>query len=339
MSETKDPILYKDAGVDVQAGEDFVERIRTAVDSTRNPRVLGAVGGFGGLFAPDLAGFEEPVLVSSADGVGTKLKLAFATGLHESVGGDLVRHCANDIAVLGARPLYFLDYLATGRLAPEVLAKLVEGMAAACAAEGMALLGGETAEMPGFYADGEYDCAGFIVGIVDRRNLLDGTTIRPGDRLIGFASTGLHTNGYSLARRIVDELDGVDLGSSPPELGGPTVGDALMAPHVSYASEIAALLADPAVDVKGLAHITGGGIGGNLKRILPADVDARVQPDTWKEPPVFGFLRTGGRVPEDDMRSAFNLGVGLIAVVDGQTDLGFPIGEIGAGSGRVTWKD
>jgi phosphoribosylformylglycinamidine cyclo-ligase len=339
MSESDKPILYKDAGVDVRAGEDFVERIRAAVESTRNPSVLGAVGGFGGLFAPDLSGLTEPVLVSSADGVGTKLKLAFVTGAHASVGGDLVRHCANDIAVLGARPLFFLDYLATGRLSPEVLARLVEGMAAACADEGMALLGGETAEMPGFYADGEYDCAGFIVGIVDRAKLLDGSRARPGDRLVGFASSGLHTNGYSLARRIVDETPDLDLDSRPEGLGGATVGEALLAPHLSYTADMRALLDDPSVDVKGFAHITGGGIGGNLKRILPAGVDARVRAGSWDEPPVFDFLRKGGRVPEDDMRSAFNLGVGLVAIVAGDPDRGFPIGEVESGSGRVVWDD
>ncbi len=339
MNESNDSILYKDAGVDVQAGEAFVERIRAAVESTRTPQVLGAVGGFGGLFAPDLAGLEEPVLVSSADGVGTKLKLAFATGNHAGVGGDLVRHCANDIAVLGARPLFFLDYLATGRLAPDVLAKLVEGMSAACAAEGMALLGGETAEMPGFYADGEYDCAGFIVGIVDRKALLDGSGARPGDRLVGFASSGLHTNGYSLARRIVDRAEGVDLDSAPAELGGATVGEALMAPHLSYGADIRALLDDPAAEVRGFAHITGGGIGGNLKRILPNGVDAVVKAGRWSEPPVFDFLRQSGRVPEDDMRQAFNLGVGLVAVVRGETGRGFPLGEIVPGEGRVVWSE
>ena len=340
MTKTRKPILYKDAGVDVRADEEFVDRIRRAVDSTRTPRVLGAMGGFGGLYAPDLAGYEEPVLVSSADGVGTKLKLAFATGRHDSVGGDLVRHCANDIAVLGARPLYFLDYLATGRLAADVLTKLVEGMAAACAAEDMALLGGETAEMPGFYADGEYDCAGFIVGIVDRSAILDGSRIVPGDRLLGFPSTGLHTNGYSLARRIVDETSGLDLDSRPEELLGVSVGDALMAPHVSYGPEIRALLGDPAVDVKGFAHITGGGIGGNLPRIFPPGVEAVVDPGTWDEPPIFDFLRTRGAVPEDDMRSAFNLGVGLVAVVGGESAVGDgrPIGVIREGTGGVVWR-
>ena len=338
MTERKS-LSYKESGVDVEAGERFVDRIRAAVDATRSPRVLGAVGGFGGLFAPDLSGMTEPVLVASADGVGTKLKLAFVTGSHASVGADLVRHCANDVGVLGARPLFFLDYLATGRLAPDVMAQLVEGMAGACRDEGIALLGGETAEMPGFYADGEYDCAGFLVGIADRKALLDGTRIGPGDTLIGLPSAGLHTNGYSLARRIVDETPELSLASRPAELGGTTVADALLAPHLSYTKEIRALLADPAADVKGFAHITGGGIGGNLKRILPPTVDARVHPDAWTEPPIFHLLRKAGGVPEHDMRSAFNLGVGMVAVLGGKTSLGMRIGEIVGGSGTVIWAD
>lgn len=331
-------ISYRDAGVDIEAGENFVERIRSAIESTRTSGVLGAVGGFGGLFAPP-AGMKEPVLVSSADGVGTKLKLAFATGNHAGVGGDLVRHCTNDIAVLGATPLYFLDYLATGRLAPDVMAELVEGMAAACREEGMALLGGETAEMPGFYADGEYDCAGFIVGMVDRGSIVDGSGIRPGDRLIGLPSTGLHTNGYSLARKIVDESPELSLEASPSELGGVSVGDALMAPHRSYTREIRALMDDPAADAKGFAHVTGGGIGGNLKRILPADVNATVKNGSFEVPPIFELLRRNGNVSVEDMRSAFNLGVGLVAVIGGETTIGAEIGEIVAGDGSVVWSD
>ena len=330
-------LSYKDSGVDVEAGERFVDRIRSAVDATRSPRVLGAIGGFGGLFAPDLTGMAEPVLVASADGVGTKLKLAFVTGSHASVGADLVRHCANDVGVLGARPLFFLDYLATGRLAPDVMAQLVEGMAGACRDEGIALLGGETAEMPGFYADGEYDCAGFLVGIADRAALLDGSRITPGDTLIGLPSAGLHTNGYSLARRIVDETPALSLPARPDALGGVTVAEALLAPHLSYTKEIHALLADPAADVKGFAHITGGGIGGNLKRILPPSVDAEVHVGTWPEPPVFDLLRRAGGVAEDDMRRAFNLGVGLVAVLGGTTALGVRIGEVTGGSGHVVW--
>ncbi|HMB70332.1 MAG TPA: phosphoribosylformylglycinamidine cyclo-ligase, partial [bacterium] len=270
--------------------------------------------------------------------IGTKLKLAFATGAHARVGGDLVRHCVNDIAVLGARPLFFLDYLGTGRLDPDVLAGLVEGMADACREHGIALLGGETAEMPGFYADGEYDAAGFLVGVVDRAKILDGATIAPGCRLIGFPSTGLHTNGYSLARRIVDETPELSLDSRPPELAGASVGEALLAPHRCYLPEIGELIGDGAADVKGFAHITGGGIGGNLRRILPKNVDAVVETGAWEEPPVFGLLRAAGNVTEDDMRRTFNLGVGLIAVVGGETASGFPLGETVPGSGEVRWK-
>jgi phosphoribosylformylglycinamidine cyclo-ligase len=333
----REPITYRDAGVDIAAGEAFIGRIRAAVEATRTPQVLGAIGGFGGLLAPDLTGIEDPVLVASADGVGTKLKLAFRTGAHESVGGDLVRHCANDIAVLGAKPLFFLDYLATGRLDPAVLAALVEGMAAACREESMALLGGETAEMPGFYAPAEYDVAGFIVGICDRSRLLDGERIRPGDRLIGFPSTGLHTNGYSLARRIVESSPELEYETKLPELEGRTIAEALLAPHLSYTREIRALADAPGADLKGCAHITGGGIAGNLKRILPPNVDAVVQSGSWPEPGIFGVLRRAGAVPEEEMRSAFNLGIGLIAVVGGEPGSGLPLGSIVPGSGKVSW--
>jgi phosphoribosylformylglycinamidine cyclo-ligase len=219
------------------------------------------------------------------------------------------------------------------------MAKLVEGMSAACREEDMALLGGETAEMPGFYADGEYDCAGFIVGVVDRKKILDGTRIRPGDRLFGFASSGLHTNGYSLARRLVDETPELSLDARPEELGGHTVAEALLEPHLSYTGEIQSLLDDPAVDVKGFAHVTGGGIGGNLKRILPPGTGAVVRPGAWEEPPVFGLLRRAGNVPEDDMRSAFNLGIGLVAVIDGDFAAGRLIGEVGEGNRAVRWED
>jgi phosphoribosylformylglycinamidine cyclo-ligase len=350
---------YKEAGVDVSLGEKFVERIRAAVERTYTPQVIGSIGGFGGLFAPKLAGLSEPVLVASADGVGTKLKLAFLSGAHDSVGGDLVRHCANDIAVMGAKPLFFLDYLASGKLDPDTMAKLVEGMAKACKDEGMVLLGGETAEMPSFYAAGEYDVAGFIVGLADRRSIPDPTTIREGDVLIGLPSAGLHTNGYSLARKIVEESRW-GWGSHPKELDGQTVMEALLAPHLSYTTEIAKLLRDPAVKVRAFAHITGGGIPGNLKRVLGPKVDALVRSGTWSEPPVFDFLRKTGRVPEEEMRSAFNLGVGLIAVVgDGAAALSklerrksvrvgvtgkraaprvHAIGEIVRGSGRVRWE-
>jgi phosphoribosylformylglycinamidine cyclo-ligase len=346
--------------VDIAAGEYFVERIRKACERTRTPQVIGSIGGFGGLFAPKLAGFREPVLVASADGIGTKLKLAFELDAHDKVGGDLVRHCANDIAVMGAKPLFFLDYLATAKLDAAALAKLVEGMAEACREEGIALLGGETAEMPGFYTPGEYDVAGFIVGIADRRAIPDIATMREGDALVGLPSTGLHTNGYSLARKIVEDSR-TKLAAKPKELDGQTLGDALLAPHRSYTREIALLLSDPAVKVRGFAHITGGGIGGNLKRILPSGIDAIVRPNSWVEPPVFGFLRQAGNVAEEEMRAAFNLGIGLIAVVgDGAaamakierrksvrvavsgkkaTPRAFLIGQVVRGGGKVRFED
>lgn len=353
------PISYKDSGVDVGAGEHFVERIRAAAEKTRTRQVVGSIGGFGGLFAPKLSGYREPVLVSSADGVGTKLKLAFATGAHERVGGDLVRHCANDVAVMGAKPLFFLDYLASGKLDPETMVRLVEGMADACKEEGIALLGGETAEMPGFYAKGEYDVAGFIVGIADRHLIPDVKSVKEGDALVGLPSTGLHTNGYSLARKIVEESTRWGWGSHPKELDGMTVAEALLEPHRSYTREIGKLLGDAGVRVRGFAHITGGGIGGNLKRVLPSHLDAVVRPSSWTEPPIFDFLRRTGQVAEDELRSAFNLGVGLVAIVgDGPAAISklerrksvrvsttgkraLPratvIGEIVRGSGRVRW--
>jgi phosphoribosylformylglycinamidine cyclo-ligase len=338
---TKDPILYRDAGVDVEAGDSFVRRIRTAVEGTRTPRVLGSVGAFSGLFRADFGGMSDPVLVASTDGVGTKLKLAFATGAHDVVGGDLVRHCANDVCVMGAEPLFFLDYLATGRLEAEVLARVVEGMAEACREEGVALLGGETAEMPGFYAAGEYDVSGFLVGVVDRARILDGSAIRPGDRIAGFASSGLHTNGYSLARAIVDATPELALGQRPGPLAGASVAEALLAPHLSYTAEIRRLREDPGCVVRGLAHVTGGGIGGNLRRILPANVSARIRAGSWTEPPIFELLRRSGPVPEDDMRRTFNLGIGLVAVLSGASAgaHGIPIGEIVEGRGGVDWVD
>jgi len=352
---------YRDAGVDIAAGEYFVERIRKACERTRTPQVIGSIGGFGGLFAPKLAGYREPVLVASADGIGTKLKIAFEMDAHDKVGGDLVRHCANDIAVMGAKPLFFLDYLATSKLDAAALARLVEGMAEACREEGIALLGGETAEMPGFYTPGEYDVAGFIVGIADRRGIPDTATMREGDALVGLPSTGLHTNGYSLARKIIDDAQRLKLTSKPKELEGQSLGDVLLAPHRSYTREIALLLGDPAIKVRGFAHITGGGIGGNLKRILPPKLDAIVRQDSWVEPPIFDLLRQAGNVPEEEMRSAFNLGIGLVAVVgDGAAAMAkierrksvrvtvagkkalpraFLLGEITRGTGRVRWDE
>jgi len=303
---------YKSSGVDIDAGNETVRRIRRLAQATFTPGVLSDIGSFGGLFKIDTAAWKEPVLVSSADGVGTKLKLAFMTNRHRTIGADLVNHCVNDILVQGASPLFFLDYLATGRLSPDVAEQVVEGLAAACQANGCALLGGETAEMPGFYADGEYDVAGFIVGAVDRARIVDGRTITAGDVLIGLPSSGLHTNGYSLARRIIfDELK-LKADSHVPELGE-TVGEALLRTHRSYLNVIRPLLARG--QIKGMAHITGGGITDNLPRVLPAGTAARVDRTTWRVPAIFRWIGESGRVPEYDLRRALNMGIGMILVV------------------------
>jgi phosphoribosylformylglycinamidine cyclo-ligase len=299
---------YKSAGVDIDAGNETVRRIKSLARSTFTSGVLSDVGSFGGLFRLD-SSCREPVLVSSADGVGTKLRLAFMTGRHNTIGADLVNHCVNDILVQGARPLFFLDYLATGRLDPAVAEQIITGVARGCRENGCALVGGETAEMPGFYADGEYDIAGFIVGLVDRERIIDGRTIVPGDVLIGLPSSGLHTNGYSLARRILFELAGLKPDTFIPDLGT-TIGDALLATHRSYLRVIEPLL--PTGRVKGLAHITGGGITENLPRVLPDGCAADINLRAWTPPAIFQFLEREGRVPFDDMFRTFNMGVGLI---------------------------
>ena len=300
---------YKQAGVDIEAGNEVVRRIKTLARSTFTPGVLSELGSFGGLFRLNDRGVSDPVLVASADGVGTKLRLAFMTGVHSSIGRDLVNHCVNDILVQGAEPLFFFDYLATGRLDPDVAVQIVEGLAAACRENGCALLGGETAEMPGFYADGEYDVAGFIVGVVEREHLIDGRSIAAGDTLIGVPSSGLHTNGYSLARRISFEVAGLRHDSYVPELGS-TVGEALLVPHRSYLPVVRPLLRGGAI--KGMAHITGGGITDNLPRILPEGVHAEIDRRAWTVPPVFRWLQSRGSVPTDDMLRTFNMGIGLI---------------------------
>jgi len=274
--------------------------------------VLSDIGSFGGLFRLDRDRYRDPVLVSSADGVGTKVKVAVEAGRLDTVGHDLVNHCVNDVLVQGAEPLFFLDYLATGRLDPDVAVSIVEGLARACRENGCALLGGETAEMPGFYAHGEYDVAGFIVGVVDRSRVIDGRRIAPGDVLIGLASSGLHTNGYSLARRIVFEELGLRVGDRVDALGG-TVGDALLAVHRSYLPVVRPLLAESVI--KGMAHITGGGITDNLPRVLPAGCEARVRLGSWAVPPLFAWLQEAGSVPAGDMLRTFNMGIGLILVV------------------------
>jgi phosphoribosylformylglycinamidine cyclo-ligase len=301
---------YKASGVDIDAGHETVRRIKALARATFTPGVLSEIGSFGGLFRLEPGRHADPVLVASADGVGTKLKVAFLSGRHDSVGEDLVNHCVNDILVQGARPLFFLDYLATGRLSPDVAEQIVTGIARGCRLNGCALLGGETAEMPGFYADGEYDLAGFIVGVVDRSRVIDGRRLAAGDRLIGLPSDGLHTNGYSLARRIVFESLGLKVDSVIPDTGQ-TVADALLAVHRSYLTVIEPLLRGGDV-VRGLAHITGGGITDNLPRIFPAGLGAVIRRGAWEVPPLFRFLWNAGRVPEADMYRTFNMGIGLI---------------------------
>ena len=305
-------IDYRASGVDIDAGNETVRRIKSLAKSTFTPGVLSDIGSFGGLFALDRSRYAEPVLVASTDGVGTKLKVAFMTGRHDTVGADLVNHCVNDVLVQGAEPLFFLDYLATGRLSPDVAEQVIAGVARGCRDNGCALLGGETAEMPGFYADGEYDIAGTIVGIVEKSKVIDGRTIVPGDVLIGLPSAGLHTNGYSLARSVMFDLLGFKSDTHVPELGT-TAADALLAPHRSYLNAVRPLLA--AGLVKGMAHITGGGITENLPRTLPAGCAAEVDRNSWTVPPIFTLLQQRGGIADDEMLRAFNMGVGLIVCV------------------------
>ncbi|MCS7183190.1 MAG: phosphoribosylformylglycinamidine cyclo-ligase [Thermoanaerobaculum sp.] len=306
-------LTYKAAGVDIDAQERALARIRQLAKATFTPGVLSEIGAFGGLFTLEPDNPRGAVLVASADGVGTKLQVAQQVGRHDTVGEDLVNHCVNDILVQGARPLFFLDYVATGKLEPQVVVALVEGMARACAAHGCALLGGETAEMPGFYPPGAYDLAGFIVGVAARDRLLDPAGVVAGDLLVALPSSGLHTNGYSLARKVLLENEGLALDSHLPELGC-TLAEELLRVHRSY---FAALW--PLVErglIKAAAHITGGGIPDNLPRALPPHLGAEVELGSWDEPPVFRLIRRLGQVPEEDMRRTFNLGVGMVLVVE-----------------------
>ncbi len=338
---------YKQAGVDIAAGHEVVRRIRSLARGTFTPGVLSEIGSFGGLFRLDSAGVTDPVLVASADGVGTKLRVAFMAGRHRTIGADLVNHCVNDILVQGAQPLFFLDYLATGRLDADVAVEVVEGLAGACRENGCALLGGETAEMPGFYADGEYDLAGFIVGAVARDRLIDGRAIAPGDVLIGLPSSGLHTNGYSLARRIVFETAGLGIDAPLPGTGM-SAAEALLVPHRSYLPVIRPLLG--AGSIKGMAHITGGGLTDNLPRIFPAGTSPVIDRSAWTPPPLFGFLQQAGQVPEADMLRTFNMGIGLVvvcaagdarqvlrALVEAGGDGAVTIGHVVAGDGQVVY--
>ncbi len=311
-AEKKRSISYADAGVDISSGDRSKQRIKMLARKTFNKQVLSEIGGFGGLFALDLEKFPNPVLVSSADGVGTKLKVAFELNIHHTVGQDLVNHCVNDIAVQGATPLFFLDYLATGRLDPMIIETVVRGLSEACRANGCALIGGETAQMPGFYADGEYDLAGTIIGAVNRDKIITGENIQIGDVLIGLPSNGLHTNGYSLARKLLFEVAKYGPDQYVNELKDKT-GAALMRTHRSYLSVIKKLTG--ADVVSGMAHITGGGITENLPRIIPKGMGAVVDRASWTVPPLFEHLQHLGNVEEDEMLRTFNMGIGLICVV------------------------
>jgi phosphoribosylformylglycinamidine cyclo-ligase len=313
------PISYEDAGVSIDNANRAVAKIREYARATFNERTLTEIGSFGGMFSGAFPDMAEPVLVASADGVGTKLKLAFETGIHNTVGADLVNHCVNDILVQGARPLFFLDYFATGKLEPDVTASVVEGMARACRENGCVLLGGETAEMPDFYPPGEYDLAGFIVGVVDKKNVIDGKTIEPGDVVLGIPSNGLQTNGYSLARKLFFDVGGYKADSYIDELGN-TVGEALLATHQSFLPQIGPLLgknADKDVRVpliKGLAHITGGGFLENIPRILPDGVSVEINRGSWPELPIFVAMQRLGNVSDQEMFRTFNMGIGMIIV-------------------------
>ncbi len=304
-------ISYADAGVSIDKANLAVAKIRDMARSTFNERTLTEIGSFGGMFAGAFPEMAEPILVASADGVGTKLKVAFETGIHDTVGADLVNHCVNDILVQGARPLFFLDYFATGKLEPDVTASVVEGMARACRENGCVLLGGETAEMPSMYADGEYDLAGFIVGVVDKSKVIDGKSIVPGDVVLGIPSNGLQTNGYSLARKLFFEVGGYKVDSYIHELGT-TVGEALLATHQSFLPQIGPLL-DSGL-IKGLAHITGGGFLENIPRILPENVSVEINRGTWPELPIFSMMQRLGNVDEKEMFRTFNMGIGMVVV-------------------------
>jgi len=302
---------YARAGVDVDLGNAVKSRIHNRVKVTHGPEVLGKVGGFGGLFRADFPGMREPVLVSSVDGVGTKLKIAFATGRHDTVGQDLVNHCVNDIAVIGARPLFFLDYIGAERLEPAVFEQILSGFTKACKQAGCALIGGETAQMPGMYQRGEYDLAGTIVGVVDRKKMIDGARVKAGDAVLGLESNGLHTNGYSLARKILFEKMRLTPDSTIAGIKG-TVGDELLRVHRNYQPLLAKV---PHGVIHGLAHITGGGLIDNLPRILPKNCDAVIDTGSWKPPAIFGILEKAGKVPRAEMYQVFNMGMGMAVIL------------------------
>lgn len=355
------PKAYTLAGVDIDLGNRVKARLPELLASTHRPEVLGKVGGFGGLFALDIKKYERPVLVSSVDGVGTKLKLAFALDKHDTIGQDLVNHCVNDIAVLGAEPLFFLDYIGTSKLEPRVFNQIIAGFARACAQNRCALIGGETAQMPGFYQPGEYDVSGTIVGVVEKADLVDGKSIRPGDLVIGLASSGLHTNGYSLARKIFFEQMKLKPSNRLPQLRR-SVGEELLQVHLSYGPLIQTLLREfngrgtkkrgrrprkASSVIKGLAHITGGGFVDNIPRVLPRNCDVLIRQGSWEVPPIFDILRTEGRLADAELYQVFNMGVGMtlivaaeradeiLRVIHDHQQRAWLIGEVVRGQGRA----
>ena len=343
---------YARAGVDIDLGNRVKSKLPDLLASTHRPEVLGKVGGFGGLFALNTRKYKQPVLVSSVDGVGTKLKIAFAMNRHDTIGQDLVNHCVNDIAVLGAEPLFFLDYLGTGKLEPDVFTQIIQGFAKACAENNCALIGGETAQMPGFYQEGEYDLSGTIVGVVEKGRMLNGKSIRPGDAVIGLPSSGLHTNGYSLARKILfDELK-LQPRDYLPDLSN-TLGDELLKIHVSYGPLVQKLLkkfnpAGAGRAIKGLAHITGGGFIDNIPRVLPRNCDVVIRKNSWEALPIFELLAEKGGVSEQELYQVFNMGIGMVVItasakadtvlkfIHGQKQSAWLIGEVKKGSGQVS---
>jgi len=345
-----DSLTYADAGVDIDKANKLVSTISEIAKKTSRTGVIGEIGGFGGLFSLNLANLDRPVLVSSTDGVGTKLKIAFMLGKHDTVGIDLVAMCVNDIIVQGAKPLFFLDYLSLGKLDSEQVAQIIEGIGEGCKQANCALLGGETAEMPGFYKDKEYDMAGFAVGIVDNSKIIDGTEVRVGHRLIGIASSGLHSNGYSLVRKICFDRLKLKIDDYVPELGQ-SIGEALLTPTKIYVEPLLSILKD--LPVHGLAHITGGGIEDNILRIVPGACQISIQAEIWDVPPIFTFLQQAGNVSDTEMRRTFNNGIGMIAIVpadatddvlqrlEAMNEKAYLIGEIMEctdSSKRVTWE-
>ncbi len=309
-----DTMSYRDSGVDIDAGTQAVELIKKHISRTRIPGVMGGIGGFGGAFQPDLSGCKNPVLVSGTDGVGTKLKIAFMMDKHNTVGIDCVAMCVNDIVCMGAKPLFFLDYIATGKMEPRKISDIVKGISEGCCQAGCALIGGETAEMPGFYSRGEYDMAGFAVGLADRDRMIDGSTIGEGDMLVGLPSSGLHSNGYSLVRKVLFERQGMTVDTYVDELGC-TLGQELIKPTKIYVKQ--ALRTLEVSDVKGIVHITGGGFIDNIPRIIPPGLKAEIYLDGWDVPAVFEFIQRGGNIKQAEMFRTFNMGIGLVLVVPG----------------------